>query len=73
MGKDIHLAGFGCDVDKNIVGLKRFNSLNLVNSYSIQCHYAEKEDMKIKAYVRKTSINTIALREDAGIIVEIGK
>jgi hypothetical protein len=47
--------------------------LDLVNGYSIQCHYAAKDDIKMKAYIRKTGINTIALREDAGIIVENSK
>ena len=73
MGKDIRLAGFGDDADKNMVGLKRFDGLNLVNGYSIRCHYTAKDDIKMKAYIRKTGINTIALKEDAGVIVENSK
>ncbi|MGC8538179.1 MAG: Type 1 glutamine amidotransferase-like domain-containing protein [Candidatus Micrarchaeia archaeon] len=73
MGKDIELAGFGGDADKNMVGLREFNGLNIVNGYSIQCHYTIKDDTQMKSYIRKTGINVIALKDNAGIVVEDGK
>ncbi|HEY3250887.1 MAG TPA: Type 1 glutamine amidotransferase-like domain-containing protein [Ignavibacteria bacterium] len=69
-GRDIQTAGFGSDADRNYVGLEEFEGLNLVNGYSIQCHYSTYDDKEIVRYAKKHKINVIALPDDTGLVVE---
>jgi len=66
LGKDIRTA----KQDKNEVKLKDFRGLNLINGYSIWCHYTPKDDFYIKKIIKKWNIKIIALPEGGGIIVE---
>lgn len=69
MGKDIHTAGFGGDADRNEVGLKELDGLNLVNGYSVQCHYTAADDKELMNYSKKFKVSVIALPDDTGLVV----
>lgn len=51
--------------DKNLVGLKDLNGLNLLNGYDVWCHYNEKNDIN---NVLKLKRATIVLYEESGIL-----
>ena len=55
--------------DKNNVNLEDFNGLNLINDYSIWCHYEENEKDNVKGYVKKNN-KVITLPEGSGIIFD---
>ena len=66
MGKDIITASKN---DTNEVGLKDTKGLNLINSFSICCHYKPEEGEIVSELVNAHKLKVIALPEDAGIIV----
>jgi dipeptidase E len=70
LGKDIHTAGFGGDADRNEAGIKEFNGLNMVNGYSVQCHYTAADDKELISYSKKLKVNVVALPDDTGLLVE---
>ena len=70
LGKDIHTAGFGGDADRNEAGLAEFDGLNLVNGYSVQCHYTSYDDAELVRYSKKKKVNVIALPDDTGLFIE---
>ena len=70
MGKDIHTAGFGGDADRNEVGIKELDGLNLVNGYSVQCHYTSADDKELMNYSKKFKVSVIALPDDTGLVVD---
>ncbi len=53
--------------DKNLVGLKDLNGLNLLNGYDIWCHYNEKKDL---INVLKLENSTIVLYEESGVLFD---
>ena len=61
-GKTIKTASHA---DKNLVGLKDLNGLNLLNGYDVWCHYNEKNDIN---NVLKLEKATIVLYEESGIL-----
>jgi dipeptidase E len=69
LGKNIQTAGFGGDADRNEVGLTEFEGLNLVNGYSVQCHYSTYDDAAIVRHSKKNKIDVIALPDDTGLVV----
>jgi|SRR3989344_865432 len=68
-GKDIRTAFYGNDSDENLVNLADFSGLNLVNDFSIQCHYKNNQDKEIFDFIKETKLNVIALHEDTGLWV----
>jgi dipeptidase E len=69
-GKDIRIAGFGGDSDRNIVGLTDFSGLNLVNGFSVKCHYTADDDNDLFYYSKKNKISVLGLPEDTGVVIE---
>ena len=67
-GSSIKTASLGKDSDSNDVGLKDLSGFNIVQGYSIQCHYEEGQDDELKELSRHQKI--IALSERSGIIVD---
>jgi dipeptidase E len=70
-GNSIEIAGKGIDSDSNDVGLKNFSGFNMVNNYSIQCHYEFDQDDELIKFSKQGAI--IALSEKSGIFVEDSK
>jgi dipeptidase E len=57
--------------DENYVGLKNFNSFNLINNFEIWCHYESFNDKIIKDFMKKYKLKkVIALPENCGIHVK---
>lgn len=73
LGKEIGTAFFGKDSDENLVKLKRLDGFNLVNNYSIACHYTINDDKNIFGYVNKHNIEVISLPESTGLFVKNSK
>jgi len=54
-------------MDPNDVNLDNFDGLNLINNYSILCHYEENNDDLIRKYIKDYKKKVIALPEDSGV------
>lgn len=70
-GKNIETARFGTDADSNDVGLRDLSGFNLINNYSIQCHYTPDQDGELVTFSKSQPV--IALSERSGILVDNGK
>jgi len=70
LGRDIQTAGFGSDAERNQVGLTDFNGINLVNGYSVQCHYSSSYDAELINYSKKKKVRVFAFPDDTGLFVE---
>lgn len=66
LGKDIMTCAH---LDENQVGLKDFSGLNLINEYSIWCHYESGNDELIDKYIGSRQIPVIAIPEKSGILL----
>jgi len=69
-GMNIQTASIGNCSDTNHVKLKKFNGLNLVNNYSIHCHYRKSDDCELFKYVKKHHNKVIALTKETGILIK---
>lgn len=70
LGKDIRTALFGSDADRNIIGINEFTGLNLVNGYSVQCHYSNYDDKEMLNFSKKYRQDLLGLPDDTGLFVE---
>lgn len=66
LGRDIITASKN---DKNEAELKETLGLNLINNFSICCHYKPGEDKIIFELINTHKLKVIALPEDAGILI----
>ncbi len=66
LGKDIMTAA---DADPNEVGLRDSSGLDLLDGYSVWCHYQPGDDGRIADYIRRHTSPVIALSERAGIYI----
>ena len=70
LGKDIRTAGLGKDADKNTIVLQAFEGLDLVEGFSIQCHYEKDQEEELRRFSTKHTLPILALSENSGIYVE---
>jgi dipeptidase E len=70
LGRDIMTAAH---LDVNEVGLQDTAGLDLLNGYSVWCHYQPTDDARIHAYIARSTFPLIALSEQAGVLVEDGR
>jgi dipeptidase E len=66
LGRDIMTAAH---LDVNEVGLQDTEGLNLLDDYSVSCHYQPADDTRIHAYIARSSFSVIALSERSGVFV----
>jgi dipeptidase E len=66
MGQDISPCAH---LDENTVGLGDTSGLDLLHGDSVWCHYQQKHDARIRAYVERTHSASIALAETSGVWV----
>jgi len=66
-GKDIMTAS---SLDSNDVGLQDTAGFDLVHGCSVWCHYHERDDPKIMAYIEQYQHPVIALSERTGLFVK---
>jgi len=64
LGKDIMTAS---NLDENNVGINDTSGLNILNGYSVWCHYKPEDDKKIFDYAKK--IPVIAIPEKSGLFL----
>lgn len=58
--------------DKNKVSWTNDAGLNLLNNYSIVCHFKYNEENRIKTWAQRNNLPIICLTEETGLIVENG-
>lgn len=56
-------------MDLNSVKLQDYTGISLIKDYSIWCHYQEKDDQLIKAYIKEYEKPVIALSEETGVLL----
>ena len=54
-------------IDENIIGLTDYSGMDLALGYTIWCHYTPEDEARIRAYVDRTGIPSIAAGERAGV------
>lgn len=65
LGKDV-----GTVEEENLNLYSSSKGLNLVNNYSIICHYSDELEGKVNEYVLSTKYPVIALPEKSGLIIK---
>ncbi len=63
MGKNILTTS-----DSNDVGLTDFNGLDLINGFSVWCHYKNRQKKSVLDFIRKNKTPVIALTEKSGVL-----
>jgi dipeptidase E len=70
LGKDIQTALIGTEADKNEVGLRNLEGLNLLNGYNVHPHYDPANDESLFDHLRKNkSTSLLAIPEKSGAYV----
>jgi len=59
--------------EENEINYSKNDGLNLINNYSIICHYTKEQKNKVFSYVKENGIQVIAIPEKSGLVVEDGK
>ncbi len=59
--------------EENEINYTDNKALNLINNYSVICHYTEIQKDKVLKYVREHKKQVIAIPERSGLIVENGE
>ena len=72
LGKDIQDRIPPDNDDKNAIGLKDLNALNLLNGYSVHCHYLPEHDKQLFTFNKRAQNPLIAIPEDSGVYVQNG-
>jgi len=67
LGKNIMTASF---LDPNEVALQDTTGLDLLQGYSVWCHYQREDDLKIMGYIEHYHHPVIALSEQTGLSVD---
>lgn len=70
LGADIRTCAH---MDANNVGVRNYSGLNLLNGYSVWCHYTESDDSLINEYIMEYTYPVMALAEEAGVRVSCGR
>lgn len=56
--------------DKNTINLKDTSGLNLLNDYSVACHYKNEQNSRFKKWAIYNNIPIICLSEETGLMIE---
>jgi dipeptidase E len=59
--------------DENAVDLKDFQGFDMLNGYSIACHFNKKQTKKFKKWSEDNNLPIICLPEDNGIVINSKK
>lgn len=70
LGADAATAFFGDAMDDNVTGLQHFTGMNLIDSWSVHCHYNPEEDEECQDFVYSSGTQLIAIPEDAAVVLE---
>ena len=58
--------------DENIFGLKDVLGFNLLNNFSIACHFKDEQNERFKTWAINNNLPIICLPEETGLIIENG-
>lgn len=67
--KDISTAFLGKYPDVNNVGISDFSGLNVVNGYSVHCHYETEDCEEVKKFAVENNLDVFAIPENGGVYV----
>ncbi|MEY3784148.1 MAG: hypothetical protein RLZZ230_470 [Candidatus Parcubacteria bacterium] len=70
LGKDIRTASLGNHPDLNEVGISDFSGLNVINSFTIHCHYNKDEYLELNQFAEDNAFNVLALSEESGLFID---
>lgn len=56
--------------DENKVGLQSVSGFNLLDNFSVACHFKDKQNDRFKAWAMNNKLPIICLPEETGIIIE---
>lgn len=58
--------------DENKIGLKDILGFNLLNNFSVACHFKEEQNERFKTWAVNNNLSIICLPEETGLIIENG-
>ncbi len=56
--------------DKNTINLKDTSGFNLLNDYSVACHYKDEQNDRFKKWATRKNLPIICLPEETGLILK---
>jgi dipeptidase E len=70
LGKDIRTALIGKEADKNTVGLRNLDGLDLLNGYNVHPHYNPINDKELFEHLQERHVPFLAISEKSGVYVK---
>lgn len=70
LGANADTAFFGDEMDENYTGMQHFAGLDLLQSWSIHCHYKAEEDEECQDFVYSSGSQLLAVPEDSALTIE---
>ena len=58
--------------DENKIGLQDMSGFNLLNNFSVACHFKDEQNDRFKAWAIENNLPIVCLPEETGLVVEKG-
>jgi len=58
--------------DENKIGLQDVSGFNLLNNFSVACHFKDEQNDRFKAWVSDHNLPIVCLPEETGLVIESG-
>ncbi len=58
--------------DENKIGLEDFSGFNLLNNFSVACHFKDEQNDRFKAWAIDNNLPIVCLPEETGLVIEKG-
>jgi len=58
--------------DENKIGLQDVSGFNLLNNFSVACHFKDEQNDRFKAWVSNHNLPIVCLPEETGLVIESG-
>jgi len=58
--------------DENKIGLQDVSGFNLLNNFSVACHFKDEQNDRFKAWAIDNNLQIICLPEETGLVIEKG-
>lgn len=58
--------------DGNKIGLQDVSGFNLLNNFSVACHFKDEQNDRFKAWVSNHNLPIVCLPEETGLVIESG-
>jgi len=73
LGNSVRTAFFGDDADEDERRLQDYRGLNLLDSWVVHAHYTQGDDDAVMNFVYDEGMPVLALPEETGIYISVGK